>query len=198
MGLAETQKVLARLYTSASLRERFAADPVRVGKEFGLSEIEAQQLSKTCATSLEFFADTLLSKRLREVVKMLPLTHAALQENFGRRFKQYAAETPISTESKKHAEDALAFTQYLQNSRQDFQDWQIEVIRYEEAWLLALKARAGCRVRFFRFQVNRLISETELPPVARRFVSVWLRFSSQSVLRHYVLPLPSFGKKKKL
>ncbi len=190
MGLAETQKFLARLYTSAALRERFSADPLQVGKEFGLSADEAQQLGQTSARALDFFADTLLSKRLREVVKLMPLTHAELRQNFASYFKQYAAETPIPEGGKKHLEDALAFAEYLQNFRQDEQDWLMDLIRYEAGWLKASKPEVRRVIRFFRYQVDKSLR----PLPVGRSLAVWVRIFSRSRLRHYILSQPSVRK----
>jgi hypothetical protein len=197
MGLAETQKALARLYTDARLRERFFADPFKTGEEFGLGRDEAQQLARLSARQVNFFAGTLHAKRLQEVRDLLPLTFRALAERAAPLFREYA-ETNLPGGVKKHRADAAGFADYLAtadalggaDSR-----WVADLARYEKTWLEAADMPRGVITRRFRFAVNALARDVlsgNTQPAAhpKTTLAIWFRLSPARRLTHSVLPLP--------
>ena len=196
MGLAETQKVLARLYTDARLRERFFADPFKTGAEFGLGRDEAEQLARLSARQVNFFAGTLHAKRLQEVRDLLPLTARALGERAAPLFGEYA-ETNLPGGIKKHRADAAAFADYLAACDALGADsrWVADLARYEKSWLEAADMPRGIIARRFHFAVNALARDVlrgNARPAARpkTTLALWLRLSPRHRLTHSVLPLP--------
>ena len=113
MGLAEAQRLLARLATDATLRARFAADPEGVAAEFGLSPEEAAHFADLHQGQLDEFARSLIRKRLGEVESLLPLTSRALgPARLAALFRRHAgAHVPRGI--KKHRDDAVAFASFL-------------------------------------------------------------------------------------
>jgi hypothetical protein len=113
MPLQEQQNLLARLYTDNSYRAEFLKEPSSFGESIGIPPEEAAALADVAACEVEWFAESLVSKRLREVRKMLPLTAQELgAREFDRRFREFC-EGYSPTGVKKHLEDSLAFTKTL-------------------------------------------------------------------------------------
>ncbi|MDI1240501.1 MAG: hypothetical protein PSX80_01105 [bacterium] len=112
MSLQKQQDILARIYTDAEFRGRFLSDP-ELAAAAGLSRTDAIQLASAAADEVRWFADSLTNKRLREVAKMLPLTHLDIGARaFEEEFRQFAVDfSPTSV--KKHLEDSLAFADLL-------------------------------------------------------------------------------------
>lgn len=112
MPLLEQQNFLARIFTDENLRRSFWEKPEAVGKENGLTDSEIEQLKKIIPDDLNFFADSLFHKRLREVEKLLPLTKKALDKNFIDLFREFSNTfQPITV--KKHLEDAIEFCKFI-------------------------------------------------------------------------------------
>lgn len=150
MTLRQQQDLLARLYTDAVFRARFLSEPSYFAARFGLVVGEAEALAKAAADEFNWFSDSLLNKRLREVAKMLPLTAQHIgQEEFGRKFLRFAQEfQPLSV--KKHLEDALSFADTLSGDIL-LNDDQRNVVRFESRRLRhsALDRRLSfCLLRF--------------------------------------------------
>ncbi len=82
MGLADVQAALARLFTDESLRARFFADPIAVGRALGLDSPEAEGLAGLSRDHVSQFAATLRRKRIDDARKYLPLTSLALGDSF--------------------------------------------------------------------------------------------------------------------
>ncbi|MBX7170108.1 MAG: hypothetical protein K1X72_04060 [Pyrinomonadaceae bacterium] len=113
MSLLEQQNFLARIFTDETLRQTFWENPQIVGIENGLDEVEIVQIKSIIPEDLNFFADSLLHKRLNEVEKLLPLTKKILEKDFGKYFREFSQIfQPITV--KKHLEDAIEFCKYLQ------------------------------------------------------------------------------------
>ncbi len=113
MGLAESQKFLARLSTDPALRARFASDPVAVATEFGLSFDERRSFEELTPGPITGFAGSLIGKRRGEVESLLPLTVRALgPDRFARLFRQHAANF-VPAGIKKHRDDAVTFARWL-------------------------------------------------------------------------------------
>lgn len=110
MSLKEEQDLLARLYTDPDFRERMlsgndSADP------------RTRDLASAAADEVKWFAESLVTKRLREVEKLLPLIRNEIgAKEFEAMFRAFAPSfNPSSV--KKHLEDAVEFAQYLQAGR---------------------------------------------------------------------------------
>lgn len=114
MSLREQQNFLARLYTDEDLRRDFFAEPEKVGAEFALKDDEIAEIVKIAPQELNFFAESLFWKRLREAEKFLPFTKEILGEDFQPLFRQFSQKYHPQT-VKKHLEDALRFCAFLQN-----------------------------------------------------------------------------------
>jgi hypothetical protein len=207
MGLIETQKALAKLYTSARLRERFFADPVAVGRELGFSAQEAKELARASGAQLKSFAVSLHNKRLAEVGKLLPLTSRVLGSRFREVFMRYA-ETNVPSGMKKHLGDALAFALFLERTarRERFEPpWVLDLMRYEKSRIKASDPRRRVVACLFRYDISRLVRsvarrEEETVALRRLCAAIWLRPRRRAPVRYAVLMLPSLpsrGKTKK-
>ena len=110
MSLLETQQVLARLYTDPEALSEFLRDSQGFAARYGsdsdsiLRDVDRRQL--------EFFATSLMSKRVAEVRKLLPLTTRALGTRFAEEFRIHSA-TSLPAGARKHLADAMAFCEYL-------------------------------------------------------------------------------------
>jgi len=172
MGLAQTQQVLAQLYTNTNFRERFFANP-QVGTEFELSADEAQQLAQS-AQQINIFANSLKWKRLGEVRELLPRTAKVLGKDFTSFFWQYA-ETYLPQGIKKHREDAIAFANFLEKTTSDL---VADLVRYEKTWLLTYERDRYFQICWFRYAVHRDCK----PQLA---IAIWFRFP-KGQLHHIV------------
>ena len=197
MDLLKTQAVLARIYTDAAFRQRFFSNPRAVGEEIGLPAQDAQQMAQLCSCQVDFFAGSLVRKRLNEVAKLLPLSNRAWGERFSVLFRRYASEHG-SQECSPHRKDALAFCKYLKATarRQRLKPpGAIDLVRYEAAWLSMADAGRRSSVAFLRYPLaalSRLTPEDPPPAMPRRAfaLAIWFRFSRRSKLHHWVLALP--------
>jgi hypothetical protein len=153
MGLADFQTVLARLFTDATLRARFLADPTGVGGELGLPP------GLLSEKQIQLFAESLVSKRHLEVQKLLPMTNRLYGEEFGGHFVRYAV-APMTDSLQKHRQDALAFAKFLlaQNAP-GRTPWAREILRYETASLQFYTSSLPMRAVWFRCPVGWLIAE---------------------------------------
>ena len=198
MGLAETQKALARLYTDARLRERFFAAPSEVGRELGLTPEDAQQLAALGARQADYFAASLVNKRLGEVSKLLPLSARVLGQEFRKLFRQFAAAEPVPAGLSKHLRDALAFAEHVGKGGRLASvapPWLVELLCYEKELLRAREAKTRVRVCLFRYDVRQLARSVAEDPsrpnlVRRATLAVWLRLGRRGRLRQRLLPLP--------
>ncbi|NEU71037.1 hypothetical protein PI95_000210 [Hassallia byssoidea VB512170] len=173
MGLAQTQQVLAQLYTNTNFRERFFANPEAVGTELKLSDDEAQQLAQS-ARQINIFANSLKWKRLGEVRELLPRTSKVLGKDFTALFWQYA-ETYLPQGIKKHLQDAIAFANFLEKTTSDLVK---DLVRYEKTWLLTYERDRYFQISWFRYAVHRDCK----PQLA---IAIWYRFP-QGQLHHIV------------
>jgi hypothetical protein len=112
MNLQTLQDLLARLYTDPELRRAFLADPAAVALEFGIDPSEASELAAAAGAELEYFARTLLKKRMSEVKKLLPDVSSEIGDRFDALFAEFAAEF-VPDSSKKHLLDAYQFALFL-------------------------------------------------------------------------------------
>lgn len=182
MGLAQTQQVLAQLYTNTELRNRFFANPQTVGAELGLSEAETQQLAQISAQQVNIFANSLKWKRLGEVRELLPRTARVLGKNFTTLFWRYA-ETHIPQGIKKHRQDAIAFSNFIQQQKIE-PAWVSDLVRYEKTWLLAYESHRSLQVCWFRYPIDKLGSTQEIH--RQLTLAIWWRLTARSQLHHIV------------
>jgi hypothetical protein len=130
MSLLEQQNLLARLYTDEQFRRDFLNEPLKIGAENNLNEAEIVELTKVMPEELNFFSESLFVKRLREVEKLLPLTHKVLTKDFQTNFREFTNNyNPQSV--KKHLEDAIEFCKYLQTKQIETKD----AAKFEQAKL---------------------------------------------------------------
>ncbi|BAY97644.1 hypothetical protein NIES37_15880 [Tolypothrix tenuis PCC 7101] len=190
MGLAQTQQILAQLYTNTEFRNSFFANPKVVGAELGLSDAEIENLSQLATPQVNLFANSLKWKRLNLLSKLLPRTAIALGKNFKTLFWQYA-ETYIPQGIKKHRQDAIAFAEFIVKTSQQAglePIWISDLVRYEQAWLLAEELNHGWKVCWFRYPVDKLeTGEEKIPP--QLTIAVWWRLQARSPLHHTVRSL---------
>lgn len=183
MSIAQTQQVLAQLYTNTQLRERFFANPQAVGTELGLSCDEAQQLSQLSQTQVNLFANSLKWKRLGEVRELLPRTAQALGKNFTVLFWRYA-ETYLPQGIKKHRDDAIAFANFIQKvaPSEGIDPPFLDLVRYEKASLKAHEPTNYLTVCWLRYAVD-----IEKEVLVLRAIAIWFRLSPRGQLRHIVI-----------
>lgn len=175
MALAQTQALLARIFTDAGARRDFFADPRATGAVFGLSEAEAETLATIDAREVEAFARSLLGKRALDVRKALPLTVKALGEKFDPLLNE-AIDGPPAPE--RHRADAAALAHLFASRRMD-PPWIGDLARYEAAFIAAARPGATFILRGFAYPVNdiaRQLLAGARPDVApRRRFGLWLR-----------------------
>lgn len=144
MALQQQQDLLARLYTDPNVRQQFLNEPSSFADDLGLSDEDAEALAKAAGYEVNWFADSLVNKRLREVRKLLPISERVIgRDEFERRFREFAAGFAPTT-VKKHLEEALAFAEVL------FTDDRIDLARFESRRLRhgAVGQRiSGCLLR---------------------------------------------------
>ncbi len=183
MSLLEVQNFLARVYTDENLRREFSSAPQQIGKENNLTEKEIVELIAILPNEVNFFADSLVWKRLREVEKLLPLTKKALAEDFEKYFCEFANQfAPVSI--KKHLEDAVGYTKFLQ-TRELAPDWIKDFVKFEQT---KLEFNGYGKLFVFK-QFNFNIKEISLQPAnpkkefnRKKTFAVWLRFGKQTRL----------------
>jgi hypothetical protein len=185
MSLLQQQNFLARLYTDENLRQRFLSEPEKIGSENDLTESEIAGLSAIIPEELNFFADSLRWKRLREVEKILPLTRKTLSENFEKYFREFS-QSYNPTSVKKHLEDAIEFCSFLQNRKIE-PVWAKDLAKFEQARLIFNSKAKDFLFRKFDFDVREISREgakaqSEFPK--RRTFAVWIRMGNKS--KHFV------------
>jgi len=186
MGLRQQQDVLARLYTDTEFRVRFFAEPEKNGLDAGLSFAEINEISEILPTELSYFSDSLISKRLREVRKLLPLT-VSVSPDFDDRFRVFSSDfNPKSV--KKHLEDALAFSKWL-GGRDDVSALSKNVAKLEMTKLQFYSESrwfTACSLSFDLRPVNRSDMEISVAePKRRRSIAIWIRFRNRTF--HWVV-----------
>jgi hypothetical protein len=197
MGLAELQRTLARIYTDAQLRERFFGDPLKVGREIGLSAEDARTLSQMSAAQVKTFADSLYNKRLLGVGKLLAMTRRALGERFEAHFRRYV-EANVQGGAPQYLDDARKFAAYLDKrlrSERVGSGWTLDLLRYEKARLKAADPRRRVVAAFFRHDISRLVRSVarkeETPTVIKRAtVALWVRSKRHGPVRYSAFSAP--------
>lgn len=181
MSLFEQQNFLARLYTDGQLRRDFTSEPLKIGNENNLTEIEIREISSIFHEEINFFAESLFRKRLGEAEKLLPLTKKVLNGDFETLFREFSQNyQPHSL--KKHLEDTTGFCRFLRKID------SVTPIAKDCAKFEAAKLRFfGCGERFafcrLKIDVEEIFREDAK---AQRFDSkkktkyaVWIRFGKR-------------------
>src|SRR5687767_15185079 len=189
MSLLKQQNFLARLYTDENLRKSFLQKPEQIGAENDLSDGEIQELAAVLPEELNFFADSLYSKRLREVEKFLPFTRKALGEDFSVYFRKYSQTFNPQT-VKKHFEDAVGFGSFLQ--KQEIEPiWAKDLAKFEQARLIFnsnskkfifLKFDFDIREILKKFSVENHETRNNFPK--RKTFLIW--FKAGKTKKHFV------------
>ena len=175
MSLLEQQNFLARIFTDENLRRSFWENPETVGKEYGLNDIEINQIKSIVPEDLNFFADSLFHKRLHEVEKLLPLTKRSLDKDFAKLFRDFSQTfQPITV--KKHLEDAIEFCKYLQFNKIEPQSVQ-DTAKFEQTKHEFFGLGKSFKFCFIRHNIFSLQKKFGL--------AVWYRFGNQT--RHFIL-----------
>lgn len=186
MSLQEQQNLLAKLYTDAEFRRAFLSVPEKIGLENDLNEAEIKEIAGIMPEELDFFADSLFWKRLREVEKFLPLTRKVLDEKFTKYFREFAQNFNPQT-VKKHFEDALGFCGFLQ--KQDVSKLAKNAAKFEEAKakFFGLEKRIViCKLDFDVREVYFSTAETgTYNPKNKTKVAIWIRIGKRS--RHFFI-----------
>jgi hypothetical protein len=172
MSLLEVQNFLARIYTDKDLRRAFFAEPEKIGLEAGLSENEIAELKQVLPEELNFFAESLFYKRLREVEKFLPLTKESLGKDFETYFREFAGQF-VPTSIKKNYEDAVEFCKFLQPKSLK-QNWSKDVVKFEQA---AMEFGAGKR----RFILKIFDYDLKTKQKRKNF-RLWLRIGKRRII----------------
>jgi hypothetical protein len=190
MGLAESQKLLARLSTDPTLRARLAETPEQVAAEFGLTLEETRGFEALLPGPIQEFAGSLIRKRRGELESLLPLTFRSLgPERFARLFRRHASEY-VPNGIKKHRDDAIAFAGFLAREIAD-PPWLKDLGRLEATTLLAYdptRRWTFLRLRHHPANLARASAESSIEP--KPSLIIWFRILPRSRLRRVVLSRP--------
>ncbi|MGD9657391.1 MAG: hypothetical protein AB7U61_07080 [Methylocystis sp.] len=179
MALAETQALLARLFTDDELRREFFETPVGVASRFGLSADQAQCLASLDRRETEAFAQSLIGKRALYVRKALPLTARALGDGFD----ALVREAIRGRESGgKRRTDAAALVALLESSlaqRILAPAWIVDLARFELAFIESGGSGPALILRRFDFDVASIAASLArgetVNAIRRRNLGVWAR-----------------------
>ena len=197
MGLAETQRLMAHLYTDSGLRERFFTEPDSVGAEWDLSADDLEALRGLSAGHTEFFARSLQTKRLGEVRKLLPQTCRALGPRTVPLFRRFADQS-VPSGLHKHRADALGFASFLERVLREetaLPPWLLDLLRYEAGWLIASAPACrwySCRTRRDIVAYVRGLDNGDTPlAFSRSAYAVWWRLAPNELIRHRIIGMPN-------
>jgi hypothetical protein len=133
VSLVEMQSCLARLYVSADYREQFRRDPDAALARYVLAPDEQAAVRDLDQKMLEFFAGTLISKRLRRVQRAYAASFgydsATMHTLFHRCYEMHGARPQPTVHH-----DTAAFGRFAEDSLSDperFHPAAAELVRYE-------------------------------------------------------------------
>ncbi|MGJ0509689.1 MAG: hypothetical protein ACR652_21700 [Methylocystis sp.] len=152
MGLSQTQALLARLFTDATARRAFFANPEATAMGLGLDAAEARTLARLDRREVESFARSLLGKRALDARKATPLTARALGDAFDPLLFEAIEGAPAPD---RHRADAAALAALLA-SRAGEPPWIGDLARYEMAFVAAARPGAVFLLRRFAWPVDDL------------------------------------------
>ncbi len=179
MSIAETQALLARLFTDDELRREFFELPVAVAARFGLSAEEAQRLAALDRREMDAFARSLIGKRALYVRRALPLTACVLGDQFDALVREAIGRR---ADDGKRRSDAAALVAQLERrlaQRELAPVWIVDLARFELAFVEAGGSGPVCFLRRFDFDVASIAAPLarggDVIALRRRTVGVWAR-----------------------
>jgi hypothetical protein len=185
MSLLDVQNFLARIYTDAQLRRRFGDAPKQIGRENNLTETESAELAAVLPFEIDFFADSLLHKRRREVEKLLPFTKRALSEAFEKHFREFSGQF-LSASIKKHLDDAIGFAKFLQ-TKKNVSVCAKDLAKFEQAKLEFNACDRRFIFKIFDYDVKNISCRNAGTPGEirrKKTFAVWFRIGKRT--RHYI------------
>lgn len=178
MALAQTQALLARLFTDDDLRREFFDAPIAVATRFGLSMHDTQRLAGIDSREIEVFARSLIGKRALYARRALPLTARALGDRFEALFRQAIGGAARDA----NRSDAAALTAFLDRRVANCEleaPWIVDLARFELAFIDAGRSGATLFLRAFDFDVaslaHALAKGGGVSAVRRKTFGVWAR-----------------------
>ncbi len=189
MELASTQAIMARLYTDSDFRRRFFENPVAVGGEFGLGQIDAMELARVSEEKVKAFTNSLRRQRLNKVALLMPLSAKVLDRTFTECFRGFLLDKKPPADASP-ADDCLSFFDYLADKiRTDSiaPRWTLDLLRFELAGIRAEWKGARFQCLLFQYPVTRMIRglrKQHFPssPLPIPGMALWWRWKSDSVL----------------
>ncbi|MEP6901269.1 MAG: hypothetical protein ABJA66_05935 [Actinomycetota bacterium] len=179
MSLQQQQNFLARLYTDAEFRRAFLSAPEKIGAENSLDKKEITEIAEILPEELNFFADSLFWKRLREVEKLLPLTKMILQNDFEVLFRAFST-TYNPQNVKKHLEDSFEFCNFIQKN--SLIRVAKSVAKFERARLIFNTEQKKIIFEHFDFDMKAILNDISKNPDQLNLVLnkkktfvIWLR-----------------------
>lgn len=183
MSLREQQNFLARLYTDANLRRAFTSEPEKIGAENCLNETEIAELAAVFPEELDFFAASLVWKRLREAKKFLPLTEKVLGADFEKLFRRFSQNYNPQT-IKKHLEDALEFSKFLQT--ETVSEAAKTAAKFERAKLEFFNGGKTLKICKLNYDIREIAHDFSPPALKKKTkFAVWLRVGNRT--RHFII-----------
>lgn len=179
MALAQTQALLARLFTDDDLRREFFEAPIAVATRFGLSMHDTQRLAGIDNREIEAFAQSLIGKRALYARRALPLTARALGDRFDALFRQAIRGAGREATSRS---DAAALTAFLDRRVVEGElepRWVADLARFELAFIEAGRSGAALLLRRFEYDVASIVDALAkgevIRAVGKRTFGVWAR-----------------------
>jgi hypothetical protein len=186
MSLLEQQNFLAKLYTDENVRRAFLSEPEKIGKENNLSEEEIADLQEILPDEINAFADSLFYKRLREVERFLPLTRKVLEQDFENHFREFSRNfNPKSV--KKHLEDAIEFTRFLQEKDFEFL-WLKDLAKIEKGKLEFSGYGKKIVIEIVNFDLRNVFHKIQINDFdfkRRKTFAVWLKIGKN--VKHFFI-----------
>lgn len=179
MALAETQALLARLFTNDELRHEFFESPVAVATRSGLSMHDTQRLAALDRREMDAFARSLIGKRTLYARNALPLTARALGDQFDALLREAIRGRAQDGAS---AGDAAALVELLEKRRAQRElepVWIVDLARFEVAFIDAGPSELTLFFRRFDFDVASITTSLargqEVSVCRKRTLGVWSR-----------------------
>jgi hypothetical protein len=179
MALAETQALLARLFTDDDLRREFFEAPIAVSARFGLSADDAQRLAALDRRETEAFAQSLIGKRMLYARKALPLTARALADRFDALLCE-AIRGRASDGTLRADSAALVALLERRIAQRDLAPvWILDLARFELAFIEAGGSGPALIFRRFDFAIAAIAAslgkDEDVNAMRRRTIGVWVR-----------------------
>ena len=186
MSLQEQQNFLAKLYTDAEFRLAFWSAPEKIGTENNLKKSEIEEIAGIMREELDFFADSLFWKRLREVEKFLPLSKKILGDDFTKYFREFSQNFNPQT-IKKHFEDALEFCRFLQ--KQNVSEYAKNAAKFEESKALFFGLEKRFVICKLDFDIREIfLSKAEIQignPKNKTKIAIWIKIGKR--FKHFFI-----------